>query len=95
MCNTKLYKDMKIVDKIVGELLIKSKTPIELSQAIANLSLQNTQGQYNEKIKVYSTMLEKYKSAREAITMAVHLPSQEEAAAIMHFNNDRRFIITE
>jgi len=87
---------MDIVDKFSKNVVKILKTPIELTQAIANLSAQNTHGQHDERISLYITALEKYKNTHKFAGRNERLRSSgTDCAAIMHFNRDTRFSITE
>jgi hypothetical protein len=87
---------MNIVDKFSSNAVKILMTPIELMQAIANLSAQNAQGQHDQRIALYTEMLEKHKSTHiNAPTRAEHIPQRIDSAAIMHFNRDMRFSINE
>ncbi|MEL1243552.1 hypothetical protein AAEO56_04700 [Flavobacterium sp. DGU11] len=68
-------------------------TSAELLQAIANLTRQNTNGRYDDRISAYSQALEHRQNA--AMVNAVYKSAPEEMTAIMLFNKDRRFTITE
>lgn len=86
---------METVILKVNEKLKRKKTKIELSHAIANLTRQNDQGQYDERISLYQKELEQYDSFPVENKTAAYQASPEEVAAIMMFNNDKRFKITE
>lgn len=88
---------METVKTIVKkELKFSNKTKIELEQAINNLSWQNESGQYTQLIAEYQDELNRRNAelvvAPKVITV-VH--SELEQKAIMSFNRDRRFSITE
>ena len=71
------------------------KTKIQLRQAIANLSRQNIGGVYNERIAAYQSELAKKGAIKCNTTHTVVKHSDIEVAAIMAFNSDKRFSITE
>lgn len=76
------------------KLNISGRTEIEIGQAIANLSRQNTHGQYDERIKAYTAMLNKCKSILKE-KVVNYSTTFCETTAIMLFNKDRHFTITE
>jgi hypothetical protein len=71
------------------------KTKIELRQAIANLSRQNIGGVYNERIAAYQSELARKEAIKCNTIHTVVKHSDIEVAAIMAFNSDKRFSITE
>ncbi|AWH84912.1 hypothetical protein HYN59_07135 [Flavobacterium album] len=79
--------------KVKEKLKISAKTKIELLQAIANLMRQNIKGRYDEKILLYRQALEQYKNS--PVVNVVSTSSSDEITAIMLFNKDKRFTITE
>ena len=81
------------MSKVKEKLNVSGKTMTELLQAITNLTRQNIKGRYDERILAYTHALEQRKST--LTLMSVHKPSIGETAAIMLFNKDRRFTITE
>lgn len=87
---------MNIVDKFSDNSVKILKTPVELTQTIANHSAQNVLGRYDERISFYVRMLEKYKST-QFNTMSASKPTRPgtDSAAIIHFNRDMRFSIKE
>jgi hypothetical protein len=89
---------MKATELEVKELLnrtIPNKTKIELRNAIANLTRQNIGGVYDERIANYRNQLAE-KEATPCVTHNVLVKhSPLEVRAIMGFNSDRRFTITE
>lgn len=98
---------MKVGDTSVQEMQIGSKIPnngypfpktlIEYRQAIDNLKRQNTEGQYTERIALLVNELvqaEQWVWANTRSERAV-LDQSHEMTAIMAFNSDKRFTITE
>jgi putative lipoic acid-binding regulatory protein len=81
------------MSKVKEKLKISGKTMTELLQAITNLTRQNSGGRYDERIRAYRQALEEYKSVPASIV--AHKPSAGEVTAMMLFNKDRRFTITE
>lgn len=83
------------VIEVKEKLKLSSKTKIELMQAIANLKRQNTSGQFTERIKWCEEALSAKMSVVQKVNVKRLVPSAGEVMAIMHFNNDTRFTITE
>lgn len=79
----------------VNTVLKVKKTKVELSQAISNLTKQNDHGQYDERIALYQKEYEQYESFPVNNTITTYKASSLEVAAIMGFNKDKRFSITE
>lgn len=69
-------------------------TAIELRQAINNLSVNNANGQYDQRISDYHKQLSHIESPMMR-KGEIFSASPLEAAAIMKFNADKRFKITE
>lgn len=69
-------------------------TAIELRQAINNLSRNNANGQYNQRISDYRSQLSHVEN-QVVKKGEIFSASPLEAAAIMKFNADKRFKITE
>lgn len=67
------------------------KTKVELTQAIRNLKIQKDI--IEGKIIYYNMLLENYPKTNTIRTVVKH--SEEEKKAIMMFNKDKRFTITE
>jgi len=72
---------------------------IEIGQAIANVTRQNTDGRYNERLmllEIEKRDTESYWRAKTQNAVVRDIaPYEVETAAIMAFNADRRFTITE
>jgi len=73
----------------------RDKTKIELRNAISNLTRQNIGGVYDERIANYKKQLAEKEITRCKTCNTVVKHSDLEVRAIMGFNSDRRFTITE
>lgn len=69
------------------------KPKIELTQAINNLTRLNASGCYTNRINAYQEQLYNYPKSTTTVKTVVH--SQEEKEAIMLFNLDPDYYITE
>jgi len=69
-------------------------TIIELKQAIKNLSDLNVNGRYNERIALYHEQISHIEKKEMKKSENFSAPPLE-VAAIMKFNADKRFTITE
>jgi len=71
------------------------KTKVQLRNAIANLTRENIGGMYDERIANYKKQLAEKESTPCTTFNIVVKHSDLERKAIMNFNSDRRFTITE